>query len=389
MKAICWFGKQDIRVEDVDEPRVINPRDALIEVSMTSIDGTDLQIYQGLVPAMESGDILGHEAVGTVLEVGYEVDELSPGDRVIVPSCVACGNCYYCQQDETALCDNSNPNAWMAEQKFGYSPAGVFGSSHLLGGYAGAQAELMRVPYADFGPMKIPDGVSDEEALFLTDAFPTGFQAAHRAGVGPETTVAVWGCGPVGLFAIQSAYLLGATQVIAIDHLHHRLAMARSECNATVLHVDDDPVLEALHEITGGRGPDVCIEAVGMAAHGGGVSDLYDRALQTLRLERGRPHALRQAIMACRKGGTVAITGLFDGPLDRLPMGAAFHKGLKFEMGPPNIHRYQRRLMDFLVNGDIDPTFLITHRIPLIEGAAAYEMLHNDEDNAVKIALRP
>ena len=387
MKAICWFGKNDVRVENVPDPEIINPRDAIIKVSLTSICGSDLHLYDGLIPTMESGDILGHEFMGEVVEVGHQVDNLSAGDRVVVPFPIACGNCHYCHTDLHALCDNSNPNAWMAEKAFGYSPAGIFGYSHLFGGYAGGQAEYVRVPFADVGPMKVPEKLSDEEVLFLTDIFPTGYQAAHVADIKPGATVAVWGCGPVGLFAIKSAYMLGAERVVAIDHVPDRLARARRDCGAEVLNFEDDSVLAALKEMTGGRGPDVCIEAVGMEAHGGGMVDWYDKAKQTLRLETGRPHALRQAILACAKGGTVVIPGVFGGVIDKLPMGAAFNKGLTFKMGQTNVHAYLGPLLERIENDDIDPTFVISHRVPLVEGPAAYSMFQNKEDNVLKVIM--
>ncbi len=387
MKAICWFGKEDIRVEDVPDPEILNPRDAIVQVSRTAICGSDLHLYDGYIPTMERGDILGHEFVGTIVEVGQEVQNLSAGDRVVVPFPIACGRCHYCGDQSHALCDNSNPNAWMAEQAFGYSPAGIFGYSHLYGGYAGGQAEYVRVPFADVGPTIIPDGVTDEQALMLADVFPTGYQAADVAGFEPGSVVAVWGCGPVGLFAIKSAYLLGAHRVIAIDHLPERLDKARSQAGAEVLNFEEDPILDALRELTGGRGPDVCIEAVGMEAHGGGITDWYDKAKQTLRLESGRPHALRQAIMACGKGGTVVIPGVFGGLLDKIPMGAAFSKGLTFKMGQTHVHRYMDTLLDTVKNGDVDPAFIISHRVPLIEGPAAYRMFQHKTDNCLKVVM--
>ncbi len=389
MKALCWFGQQDIRVEDVPDPTIINPRDAIVEVSRTAICGSDLHLYDGLIPSMKEGDILGHEFMGTIVETGGEVDNLQRGDRVVVPFPIACGNCHFCHDDDFALCDNSNPNAGMAEQAFGYSPAGIYGYSHLFGGYAGGQAEYVRVPFADVGPLKVPDAIDDEQALFLSDVFPTGYQAADVADFDPGATVAVWGCGPVGLFAIKSAYMLGAERVIAIDHVPERLARARRDANAEILNFDDDPILEALREITGGRGPDVCIEAVGMEAHGAGISDWYDKAKQSLRLETGRPHALRQAIMACGKGGTVVIPGVFGGVVDKLPIGAAFNKGLTFEMGQTHVQRYLKPLMSRIEDGDIDPTFITSHRIPLVEGPAAYEMFQQKEDDCIKVVLAP
>ena len=389
MKALCWFGKEDVRVEDVPDPELLTARDAIIEVSTTAICGSDLHLYEGLIPTMEQGDILGHEFVGEVVEVGSEVDTVSRGDRVLVPFPIACGSCHYCRGDDFSLCDNSNPNAWMAEQAFGYSPAGIFGYSHLYGGYAGGQAEYVRVPFADVGLFSVPDDITDEEAVFLTDVFPTGYQAADVADFKPGATVAVWGCGPVGLLAIESAYLLGAERVIAIDHVPERLAMARQEAGAEILNFEHDPVLEALKEATGGRGPDVCIEAVGMEAHGDGLVDWYDKAKQTLRLETGRPHALRQAILACSKGGTVVVPGVFGGVIDKLPMGAAFNKSLTFKMGQTHVHRYVEPLIDHIETGDIDPSYLVSHRVPLVEAPAAYEMFQTKDDECIKVVMTP
>lgn len=300
MKALCWYGKQDVRVENVPDPTILNPRDAILRVSLTAICGSDLHLYDGVIPTMETGDILGHEFMGEIVEVGPEVKNLQIGDRVVVPFPLACGHCNFCHTERFSLCDNSNPNAWMAERAFGYSAAGIFGYSHLFGGYAGGQAEYVRVPFADVGPLKIPAGVSNEQALFLSDVLPTGYQAAVDCNIQPGHTVAVWGCGPVGLFAIKSAFMLGAERVIAIDLVPERLAMARHQCGAEVLNLEDDPVLEALKEMTAGRGPDACIDAVGMEAHGLGAIDWYDRAKQSLRLETEPPrpahghHGLRQ-----------------------------------------------------------------------------------------------
>ncbi len=389
MKALCWFGKQDIRVEDVPQPHLLNARDAIIDVNLAAICGSDLHLYEGLIPSMEQGDILGHEFVGEVVDIGSDVEGIDDGDRVLVPFPIACGSCHYCRRDDFSLCDNSNPNAWMAEQAFGYSPAGIFGYSHLFGGYAGGQAEYVRVPFADVGLFSIPDDVTDEEAIFLTDVLPTGYQAADVADFEPGSTVAVWGCGPVGLCAIESAYMLGAERVIAIDHIPERLARARRDAGAEILNFDEDSVLEALEEATGGRGPDVCIEAVGMEAHGGGIVDWYDKAKQTLRLETGRPHALRQAIMACGKGGTVVVPGVFGGVVDKLPMGAAFNKGLTFKMGQTHVHRYVEPLMASIEDGDIDPSYIVSHRVPLVEGPAAYDMFQNKDDDCTKVVLSP
>jgi threonine dehydrogenase-like Zn-dependent dehydrogenase len=390
MKAVCWMGKNDIQVRQVPEPQLLNSRDAIIKVTLSAICGSDLHLFDGYIPSMEEGDILGHEIVGEVAEIGDEVDNLAVGDRVVIPFPIACGSCHYCKQDEFALCDNSNPNAYMAEKAYGYAPAGIFGYSHMMGGYAGGQAEYVRVPFADVGPMKIPDGVTDEQAIALADVLPTGYHAAVNCDISDGDTVAVWGCGPVGLFAIQSAHLLGAERVIAIDHLPERLEMARREADAEILHFEKDSILDELKEMTGGRGPDACIEAVGMEAHGlTMVDNLYDRAMQTLRLETDRPSALRQVIMACGKAGTVSIPGVYGGVADKIPMGAAFNKALTFRMGQTPVQRHMKTLMDHVEAGDLDPSFVITHRIPLVEAPAAYEMFRDKQDNVVKVVMRP
>lgn len=389
MKALCWYGKQDVRVENVPDPTILNPRDAILRVSLTAICGSDLHLYDGVIPTMETGDILGHEFMGEIVEVGPEVKNLQIGDRVVVPFPLACGHCNFCHTERFSLCDNSNPNAWMAERAFGYSAAGIFGYSHLFGGYAGGQAEYVRVPFADVGPLKIPAGVSNEQALFLSDVLPTGYQAAVDCNIQPGHTVAIWGCGPVGLFAIKSAFMLGAERVIAIDFVPERLAMARHQCGAEVLNLEDDPVLDALKEMTAGRGPDACIDAVGMEAHGMGAIDWYDRAKQSLRLETDRPHALRMAIMACAKGGTLAIPGVYGGLLDKVPMGAAFNKALTFKMGQTHVQKYMRPLLERIQNGEIDPTFITTHRLPLEDAPAAYEMFQKKENGCVKVILTP
>ncbi|MFU8802885.1 MAG: zinc-dependent alcohol dehydrogenase [Bradymonadaceae bacterium] len=389
MRALCWYGKKDVRVETVPDPQILNPRDCIIKVTVSAICGSDLHLYDGLIPTMEKGDILGHEFVGEVVEVGKETGDLKVGDRVVIPFPLACGNCSFCHSQEFALCDNSNPNAFMAEKAFGHAPAGIFGYSHLFGGYAGGQAEYVRVPYADVGPLRLPDEVTDEQALMLADTLPTGYQAALYGDVKPGSTVAVWGCGPVGLLTIQSAYLLGAERVIAIDDVPERLALARHKAGAEVLNFADDPILDSLREMTGGRGPDACIDAVGMEAHGMGVVDFYDKAKQSLRLETGRPHALREAIMACRKGGILSIPGVYGGLLDKVPMGPAFNKGLTFKMGQTHVQKYIADLLENIRNDDIDPSFIVSHRLPLEAAPEAYEMFQKKENNCVKVVLRP
>jgi threonine dehydrogenase-like Zn-dependent dehydrogenase len=389
MRAVCWNGIQNVGVEDVPDPIILNPNDAIIRVTSTAICGSDLHLYNGFIPAMLPGDILGHEFMGEVVQIGPGVQKLKIGDRVVVPFPISCGKCYFCEHDLWSLCDNTNPNAGMAEALFGYTPAGIFGYSHLLGGYAGGQADYVRVPFADVGPFKVPDHLSDEQVLFLTDIFPTGYMAAEAANIQPGDTVAVWGCGPVGLFAIKSAYMLGAERVIAIDRVPERLRMAQQEAGAEVINFEGADVVEMLKDTTGGRGPDVCIEAVGMEAHGTGLEGFYDRTKQAVRLETGRPHALREAIQACRKGGTVSLPGVFGGFIDKVPMGAAFNKGLTFVMGQTHVHKYLEPLMQHIENGDIDPTFVITHTMSLEEAPYGYEIFKDKEDSCIKIVLKP
>ena len=333
MKALCWNGIRDVRVENVPDPKILNPRDAIVRITTTAICGSDLHLYDGYIPTMQKGDILGHEFMGEVVDVGNEVKNLALGDRVVVPFTIACGHCYFCEMSLFSLCDNSNPNAGLAETLNGYSTAGIFGYSHLYGGYAGGQAEYARVPFADVGPIKIPDGIPDEQVLFLSDIFPTGYMAAENCNIHPGDIVAVWGCGPVGQFAIRSAFLLGAERVIAIDHYPERLRMAR-EGKAEVLNYEEVDVFEALKEMTGGRGPDSCIDAVGMESHGHTLDAVYDRAKAAVGMTTDRIHALRQAIEACRKGGTVSIPGVYGGVPDKFPIGPAFNKGLTLQDGP-------------------------------------------------------
>ncbi|MFW5966147.1 MAG: zinc-dependent alcohol dehydrogenase [Persicimonas sp.] len=390
MKAVCWMGKEDIEVRQVPDPKILNPRDAIIEVRLAAICGSDLHMYDGYIPTMQEGDIIGHETVGEVVETGSEVDGLEVGDRVVIPFPIACGSCHYCEREEFSLCDNSNPNAHIAEEMYGYSGAGIFGYSHIYGGYAGGQAEYLRVPFADVGAMKVPDSISDEQAVMVADVFPTGHHAAANCGVTKGDTVAVWGCGPVGLFAIKSAFLMGAEQVIAIDHVPERLEKARTEAGATILNFESDKVRDEINERTGGRGPDACIDAVGMEAHGVTALDhFYDKTKQSLRLETDRPNALRQAIMACGKAGCVSIPGVFGGVIDKMPLGAAFAKGLTFKMGQTPVHRYVDELFEYIENGDIDPSFIVTHRIPMIEAPDAYRAFRDKEDECIKVVMRP
>jgi threonine dehydrogenase-like Zn-dependent dehydrogenase len=388
MKAVCWYGTEDVRVENVPDPKILNPRDAIIKVSSTAICGSDLHLYDGYIPTMESGDILGHEFMGEVVEVGKSVKNLKKGDRVVIPFTISCGNCFFCQRDLWSLCDNSNPNQWLVEKMYGHSPSGLFGYSHLLGGYAGGQAEYVRVPFADVGPLKIPEGLSDEQVLFLTDIFPTGYMAAENCDIQPGDTVAVWGCGPVGQFAIRSAFMLGAERVIAIDRIPERLAMAQAAKAETINYEDIDPG-EALKEMTGGRGPDACIDAVGMEAHGTEAMAVYDKIKQAVRLETGRPLALRQAIVACRKGGTVSMPGVYGGFVDKMPLGAFMNKGLTLRTGQTHVHKYLQPLLERIQNGDIDPTFIVTHRLNIEEAPHAYEIFKHKKDNCIKVVLKP
>ncbi|MEG4013505.1 MULTISPECIES: zinc-dependent alcohol dehydrogenase [unclassified Microcoleus] len=388
MKALCWHKANDVRVDNVPDPTIINPRDAIVKITSTAICGSDLHLYDGFIPTMQSGDIMGHEFMGEVVELGSEVKNLKKGDRVVIPFTISCGSCFFCNRDLWSLCDNSNPNAGLAEKIYGHSPAGLFGYSHLTGGYAGGQAEYARVPFADVGPLKIPDGLSDEQVLFLTDIFPTGYMAAENCDIQPGDTVAVWGCGPVGQFAIRSAFMLGADRVIAIDRIPERLQMAAA-AGAEIINYEEIDAGEAVTEMTGGRGPDACIDAVGMEAHGTGFDALYDKAKQAVRLESDRPTALRQVILACRKGGTVSIPGVYGGFVDKVPLGAAFNKGLTIKMGQTHVHRYLRPLLDRVQKGEIDPTFVITHRMKLDEAPHAYEIFKQKKDNCIKVVLKP
>jgi threonine dehydrogenase-like Zn-dependent dehydrogenase len=388
MKAVCWYGPGKLKVERVPDPEILSPGDAIVEVDAAAVCGSDLHIYNGYIPSVLKGDILGHETVGTVVEVGKDVHNLQVGQRVVVPFPISCGRCWYCQQGLWALCDNSNPNAWMAEKMWGYSPAGIFGYSHMLGGYAGGQAQYLRVPFADIGPLPLPDTLSSEAAVMLADVFPTGYMAAEMADIKPGDVVAVFGCGPVGQFAIRSAFMLGAERVIAIDRFPERLRMAR-EGGAEVVNYENVEIIEALREMTGGRGPDSCIEAVGMEAHDMGFEGAVDRVKQAARIETGRPHALRAALVSVRKGGTVALSGVFGGLVDSIPMGAFVNKALTMRSGQTHVHRYLRPLLRRIEAGEIDPSFVVTHRMRLDDAPRAYEIFKHKEDECVKCVLNP
>jgi threonine dehydrogenase-like Zn-dependent dehydrogenase len=389
MRANCWYGKQNVQVDEVPDPKILNPRDAIVRITKTAICGSDLHLYNGLIPTMKRGDVLGHEFMGEVVELGDGVKNLTVGDRVVVPFPIACGRCAQCEREMYSLCENSNPNAWMAEKIWGYSPCGIFGYSHMLGGYAGGQAEYARVPFADVGPLRVPDDVSDEQALFLSDIFPTGYMAAEACNIQPGDIVAVWGCGPVGQFAIKSAYLLGAEKVIAIDRFPYRLRMARERGGAETINYEDTDILDALREMTGGRGPDSCIDAVGMEGHAPGIAGAYDRVKQAMMMETDRPVALREAILACRSGGTVSVAGVYGGVIDKFPIGAIVNRALTIRSGQTHVHRYMRPLLDRIHNGEIDPSFVITHRMKLDEAPKGFEVFVEKEDECMKVVLTP
>lgn len=388
MRALCWMGKKDVRVENVPDPKIINPRDCIVRVTSTAICGSDLHLYNGLIKTLAEGDVLGHEFMGEVVETGPEVKELRAGDRVVVPCAIACGHCNYCESQLWSLCDNTNPNAWMAEKALGYSGSGIFGYSHAFGGYAGGQAEYVRVPMANIGPLKIPDGIEDEKVLFLGDILSTGYMAAQQADIKASDVVAVWGCGPVGQFAIRSAILLGAAKVIAIDRYASRLNLAE-KAGAETLNYEDTDIEEALKERTGGRGPDVCIDAVGMEAHGFTVDAKYDRVKQAMRLETDRPHVLRQMIKVCRKAGTLSVAGVYAGVVDKFPIGVLMNKGLKLVTGQVHVHRYMRELLPLVLEGRINPSEIITHRVSLEDAPEAYRMFNEREEGVVKFVMKP
>jgi threonine dehydrogenase-like Zn-dependent dehydrogenase len=388
MRAVCWNGKRDIRVENVPDPTIINPGDAIVKVTATAICGSDVHLYDGFIPSMEKGDILGHEFMGEVVEVGRGVTNLKIGDRVIVPFPIACGRCFFCTNGMWSCCDNSNPNAAIAEKLYGFASAGLFGYSHMMGGYAGGQAEYARVPYADVGPFKVPSTLTDEQVLFLTDIFPTGYMAAENCAITGGETIAVWGCGPVGQFAIRSALLLGARRVIAIDTVPERLQMAAAAGAETLDSMNDD-VFERMKDMTGGLGPDACIDAVGMEAHGAHIDYWYDKAKTMAFMATDRASSLRQAINCCRKGGTVSIPGVYGGFIDKVPMGAAFNKGLTLKMGQTHVHKYLPRLLQHIEKGAIDPSFVVTHTVSLDRAPEMYKTFRDKEDGCVKVVMKP
>jgi threonine dehydrogenase-like Zn-dependent dehydrogenase len=388
MKAVCWERTHHVSIDEVPDPSILNPRDAIVRITSTAICGSDLHLYDGFIPTMQAGDILGHEFMGEVVDVGTGVGNLQTGDRVIVPFPIACGRCFFCTHDLWSCCDNSNPNAALAEKLYGFSAAGLFGYSHMMGGYAGGQAQYARVPYADVGPFKVPSTLTDEQVLFLTDIFPTGYMAAENCDISGGETIAVWGCGPVGQFAIRSAFLLGAGRVVAIDTVPERLQMA-AEAGAETLDSLHDDVFERLKDMTGGLGPDACIDAVGMEAHGANIDYWYDKAKTMAFMATDRASALRQAINSCRKGGVVSVPGVYGGFVDKVPIGAAFNKGLTLRMGQTHVHKYLPRLLQHIEKGDIDPSFVVTHTVSLDNAPEMYRTFRDKKDGCIKVVMKP
>ena len=391
MKANCWMGVRKVEVRDVPDPKILNEHDAIVRITSTAICGSDLHLYNGLVPTMQKGDVLGHEFMGEVVEIGNRVERLAVGDRVVVPFPISCGVCSQCQMGNYSTCENSNPNAWLEEKMFGHAVAGIYGYSHLMGGFAGGQAEYARVPFADVGPMKVPEGMTDEQVLFLSDILPTGYYGAEIAGIEPGDTVAVWGAGPVGQFAIHSARLFGAERIIAIDRFPYRLRMAQEKAGATetVNYEDEESLLETLKELTGGRGPDRCIDAVGMEAHADSVEYAYDLAKQTVKLENDRPIALREAIQACRSGGTVSVIGAYSGFIDKFPMGTVMNRALTIRSGQAPVQRLMQPLLERIQRGEIDSSFVISHRMTLADAGKGYDMFLHKRDDCTKVVLSP
>lgn len=388
MKANCWYGPKDVRVTSVPDPRILNSGDAILKVTSTAICGSDLHLYNNIVPSMQRGDVLGHEFMGEVVEIGKGVKNLKVGDRVVTAFPIACGVCYSCKAGLYAACENSNPNCGLAEKMMGHSPSGVFGYSHMLGGFAGGQAEFVRVPFADVGTIKVPSTLADDKVLFLSDIFPTGYMAAEMCNIKPGDTVAVWGCGPVGQFAIASAYLLGADRVIAIDRFEYRLKMARDNSQAITINYEEQDVFETLMQMTGGRGPDSCIDAVGSEAHKPGLVFALDRAKQKAGIETDRPLALREAIRCCKNAGTVSVVGVYAGFIDMFPMGSLMNRGLTIKSGQCHVQRYLQPLLERIENGEIDPSFIITHHMALEDAPKGYEMFLKKQDDCEKVVLK-
>lgn len=391
MKALCWHGKDDVRIDNVADPELHQPGDVIIKVTSTAICGSDLHLLSGLMPTMKEGDILGHEFMGEVVDVGKDVTKLKKGDRVVVPFTISCGYCHFCSHDLYSLCDNSNPNADQAIEVMGHSPAGLFGFSHMLGGFSGGQAEYVRVPYADIGPVKVPDSLSDDKVLFLSDIFPTGYMAAENANISSGDIVAVWGCGPVGQFAIKSAWMLGASRVIAIDRVPERLKLAKELSDAEIINsTNPEEVYETLMEMTDGRGPDCCIDAVGAEAHGGSaIREIKDKAMGKAHLDTAKPYVLQQMIKCCKKGGTISIPGVYVGPVNAFPIGSAMNKALTFRMGQTHVQHYLKPLLGKITNHEIDPSFIITHQFKLEDAPEAYKIFRDKEDSCVKVVLTP
>ena len=391
MKAVCWMGANKMTVENVPDPKILNPRDAIVRITSTCICGSDLHLYNGLIPTMQQGDIMGHEFMGEVVETGSGVsaDKLKVGDRVVVPFTIACGRCFFCDQKLWSSCENSNPNYWMAEKMMGYSPSGLFGYTHMMGGYAGGQAQYARVPFADIGPLKIPQGIPDDKVVFLSDIFPTGYFGAVNCDIKPGDTVAIWGCGPVGQFAIRSAFMLGAERVIAIDRFGYRLQMAEQAGAETINYEQVEDVVQALKDMTANVGPDSCMDAVGMEAHGDNPMYALDRVKQAFKVETDRPIVLRQCIQACRKGGTVSVPGVYSGFADTIPMGAFMNKGLTMKTGQTHMMNYMQPLLQRIENGEIDPSFVISHRVPIDSAPEMYKTFRDKKENCTKVVLDP
>jgi threonine dehydrogenase-like Zn-dependent dehydrogenase len=390
MKALCWHGKEDMRIDNVPEPKIVDPTDCIIKVTSSGICGSDLHLYDGFMPTMEKGDVIGHEPMGEVVEVGKSVAKLKKGDRVVVPFTISCGSCWFCKKTLFSCCDVSNPNAALAAKAMGHSPAGLFGYSHMLGGFPGGQAEYLRVPYADVGPQKIPDGIPDDKVLFLSDIFPTGYMAAENADIEPGDTVAVWGCGPVAQFAIKSAWMMKAGRVIAIDMVPERLKMAREHGKAETIDFSKEEVYDKLQEMTKGRGPDRCIDAVGCEAHASGSFDaVLDKVKTAVMLGTDRAHVLRQAIYCCRKGGTISVPGVYVGFPDKIPFGAFVNKGLTMKSGQTHMQRYTGPLLKKIEAGEIDPSFVITHRVPLEKAPEMYKTFRDKQDGCIKVVIKP
>ena len=385
------MGVRNVQVRDVPDPKILNEHDAIVRISSTAICGSDLHLYNGLVPTMQKGDIMGHEFMGEVVEIGSRVERLSVGDRVVVPFPISCGVCSQCQVGNFSTCENSNPNGWMSEKLFGHATAGIYGYSHLTGGFAGGQAEYARVPFADIGPIKVPEGMTDDQVLFLSDILPTGYYGAEIADIQPGHTVAVWGCGPVGQFAIQSARLFGAERIIAIDRFPYRLDIARDRAGATdtINYQEEESVLETLKELTGGRGPDRCIDAVGMEAHADSAIYGVDLVKQAVKMENDRPIALREAIQACRSGGTISVIGVYSGFIDHFPMGTVMNRALTIRAGQAPVQRYMQPLLERVERGEIDPSFVISHRLSLDEAATGYDIFNHKNDECLKVVMTP